>query len=155
MVHVGIDRSNWNAEFARLRQFEPAVARSLRRNLREQGQETLGEIKSVLRLPPPNDQSGGVGSRDQIAHQTKFEVNFTKRSAGIRFRTTPGKLKGFTAAYNMKSFRHPVHGNRKQWVAQPGRPYFGSVITKDAAKKMIGRLENVIDEANKAIGAKF
>lgn len=157
MVQVGIDRSNWNAEFARLRQFEPAAARSLRRNLREQGAETLREMKSVIRMPPPNDRPDiTAGARDALERQTKFEVNFTKRSAGIRFKTTPGTLGNFIFGYNSKSpFRHPVFGNQKVQVKQQGRPYFGAVITKDAAKKMVDRLSAVIDDANKAIGAKF
>ena len=55
MVQVTIDTKQWNAEFARLRQFEPALARSLRRNMREVGDDSLKEIKRTVLLPPPND----------------------------------------------------------------------------------------------------
>ena len=156
MVQVTIDRGNWNAEFARLRQFEPAVARSLRRNMGEVGKESLAEIKKTVLEPPPNDVPDLTrGSREAIAKQTRFVVNFTKRSAGVRFTTTPGKLGNFIFGYNQKApFRHPVFGQKVK-VTQQGRPYFGAVLTKDATTKMLARLENVIDDANKAIGAKF
>lgn len=156
MVQVTIDRGNWNAEFARLRQFEPAVARSLRRNMREVGKESLSEIKKTVLEPPPNDVPDLTrGSREAIAKQTRFVVNFTKRSAGVRFTTTPGKLGNFIFGYNQKApFRHPVFGQKVQ-VTQQGRPYFGAVLTKDNVTKMVTRLSDVIDDANKAIGAKF
>ena len=157
MVQVTIDTKQWNAEFARLRQFEPALARSLRRNMREVGEDALKEIKRTVLEPPPNDVPDLTrGSREAIARQTKFEVNFTARSAGVRFKTSPGKLGNFIFGYNQKApFRHPVFGRENVWVAQQGRPYFGAVLTKDATTKMLARLENVIDDANKAIGAKF
>lgn len=157
MVQVTIDRGNWNAEFARLREFEPAVARSLRRNMREVGQETLAEMKRLALQTPPNDNPDiSVGSREAIARQTKFVVNFTKRSAGVRFTTTPGKLGNFIFGYNQKApFRHPVFGQKQVQVTQQGRPYFGAVLTKDNVDKMVARLGDVIDDANKAIGAKF
>lgn len=157
MVQVTIDRSNWNAEFARLRKFEPAVAQALRRNLREAGKDALTEIKRTVLQPPPNDVPDLTkGSREQIARQTKFVVNFTKRSAGVRFTTTQGKLGNFIFGYNQRGpFRHPVFGRRGTSVKQQGRPYFGVVLTKDNVTKMTARLANTIDEANKAIGAKF
>jgi len=158
VVQVTIDRGNWNAEFARLRRdFEPAVARSLRRNMREVGQETLAEMKRLALQPPPNDNPDiSVGSREAIARQTKFVVNFTKRSAGVRFTTTPGKLGNFIFGYNQKApFRHPVFGQKNVQVKQQGRPYFGAVLTQQNVDKMVSRLGNVIDDANKAIGAKF
>ena len=156
MVQVTIDRGNWNAEFARLREFEPAVARSLRRNMREVGKESLAEIKRTVLEPPPNDNPELTrGSREAIARQTRFVVNFTKRSAGVRFTTSPGKLGNFIFGYNQKApFRHPVFGQKVQ-VSQQGRPYFGAVLTKDNVTKMVTRLSDVIDDANKAIGAKF
>lgn len=157
MVQVTIDRGNWNAEFARLRQFEPAVARSLRRNMGEVGKESLAEIKKTVLEPPPNDVPDLTrGSREAIAKQTRFVVNFTKRSAGVRFTTTPGKLGNFIFGYNQKApFRHPVFGQKRVQVTQQGRPYFGAVLTKDNVTKMVTRLSDVIDDANKAIGAKF
>ena len=156
MVQVTIDTKQWNTEFARLRQFEPALARSLRRNMREVGDDSLKEIKRTVLEPPPNDVPDLTrGSREAIARQTKFEVNFTARSAGVRFKTSPGKLGNFIFGYNQKApFRHPVFGQKVQ-VTQQGRPYFGAVLTKDNTTKMMQRLEAVIDDANKAIGAKF
>lgn len=157
MVQVYIDRSNWNAEFARLRQFEPAVARSLRRNMGEVGKESLAEMKKILAEPPPGDNPDITAlSREAISRQTKFVVNFTKRSAGVRFTTTQGKLGNFIFGYNQKKpFRHPVFGDKSKWVYQQGRPYFGVVLTDERITKLTTRMEQVIDDANKAIGAKF
>lgn len=156
MVQVTIDRASWNREFARLREFEPAAARSLRRNMREVGKDSLAEMKRLVLQPPPNDNPEiSASSREAIARQTRFVVNFTKRSAGVRFTTTPGKLGNFIFGYNQKApFRHPVFG-RKPSVSQSGRPYFGVVLTKERVTKLTERMGAVIDDANKAIGAKF
>lgn len=157
MVQVIIDRSKWNAEYVRLRKWEPAATRSLRRNMREVGVDGVKEVQNTVRLPPPNDspESDSRGSREKIAAQTKFEVNFTKRSAGVRFRTRGGDLGNFAAGYNQKRpFRHRVFG-QNVWVNQQGRPYFGVVLTDEKRMQMVARLQNVIDDANKAIGAKF
>jgi hypothetical protein len=157
MVQVIIDRAQWNAEFARLRQFEPALARSLRRNMREVGKEGVQEVQKTVLLPPPTDspESASRGSRAKIAARTKFEVNFTKRSAGVRFKTSGGDLGNFAAGYNQKRpFRHRVFG-KNVWVEQQGRPYFGVVLTADKTTHMVERLSQIIDDANQAIGAKF
>lgn len=157
MVQVTIDTKQWNAEFARLRQFEPALARSLRRNMREVGKEGVEEVQKTVLLPPPDDSpdSDSRGSRAKIAARTRFEVNFTARSAGVRFKTTGGDLGNFAAGYNQKRpFRHRVFG-KNIWVQQQGRPYFGVVLTNDKVTKMTMRLSEIIDDANKAIGAKF
>lgn len=157
MVQVTIDTKQWHAEFARLRHFEPALARSLRRNMQQVGKEGVQEVQKTVLLPPPNDSpnSDSRGSRAKIAARTKFEVNFTARSAGIRFKTTGGDLGNFAAGYNQsKPFRHRVFG-KDVWVEQQGRPYFGVVLVNDKTTRMVERLSEIIDDANKAIGAKF
>lgn len=156
MVQITIDRADWNREFARLKEWEPEAARSLRRNMKAVGDDTLKEIRKTVLRPPLNDVPDLTrGSREAIARQTRFVVNFTKRSAGVRFTTTAGKLGTFIHAYNTGSFRHPVFGRRGPSYPQSGRPYFGVVLTNDRVTKLTARMSAVIDDANKAIGAKF
>lgn len=74
-----------------------------------------------------------AGLRDRVAAASKLQV----RARGIRFivdstnlpesqRTLPRHLD------SQKGWRHPVFGNREDWVHQQGRPYFGTTISKHA-----------------------
>jgi hypothetical protein len=83
---------------------------------------------------------------------------------------TGGVRNGFSKAYNMGTFRHPVFGgsaNKYQnksgnvqqgstnaWVTQEGRPYFGSVITKSMRVELVSKVRKALDEAVTAIGGK-
>jgi hypothetical protein len=85
-------------------------------------------------------------------------VSFAKRSAGARIVTSASRLpsahKGLLNVYNKKSFRHPVFGDKDVWVAQEGRPYFGSVILKAMNDAVANEIFSAIDDAVKAAGAK-
>lgn len=153
---IRIDRVRFNAQFASLKKWQPAAARSLRRNMKLVGKDGVDEIRKTVQQPPPSDNPDITkGTRAQIAAQTSFQVTFTKRSAGAMFITRSRGLGNFIFGYNSKSFRHPVFGQGNAVkVTQEGRPYFGVVITKDVAKTLNKRMGDVIDDANRAIGAR-
>jgi hypothetical protein len=137
--------------------FDKSVTRGVRKSIRKIGEGATTGVKKTLRLPAPSDGEGGPGSREALAGGTRVTVSFSQRSAGAKIVTSGARLahKGFAAAYDMPSFRHPVYGNKSAWVNQEGRPYFGSVITEyldgPKAKK---ELEAVLDDAVKAIGGR-
>ena len=78
-----------------------------------------------------------------------------KRSVGIEIVASGSglddKRKILVKRWNRKKgFRHPVYGNRENWVAQEGRQYFGKVIIehrKDARVHVLAAMR----EAEKSL----
>lgn len=86
-----------------------------------------------------------AGLRRSVANAAKLQI----RARGIRFiidsstlpesqRTLPRHLD------SPKGWRHPVFGNRENWVHQEGKPYFASTIKKrsnDFRKAILDAME--------------
>ena len=122
--------SNIREVMARLKEFDPALARETRKRLRRSGDEAIAKMRGILAEPPPGG-GGGVsrGSREQAASALAVRVMTGKRQQGVRI---TGSREAFAKAYNKRSWRHPVYGNRDVWADQEGRPYFGSVVAQEA-----------------------
>lgn len=145
-------------ELARFRvaadRVDKRIVPQIRKSLRNLGKPMVDEIQDTVR-------EGGKGgeSTDQIAAGTRFAVSFSRTGGGLKVTTTNARLdaehKGFVAAFNKPSFRHPVHGNRGAWVEQTGRPYFGVSIQKVFDVRAQKEMEAVFREAVKAIGGRI
>jgi len=136
-------------------QFDKGVKAGLRKRIRNIVKGTTEEVKRSVRDGASGDSS--VGSRDAIAASTSFRLSFASRSAGGKITTSNARLdrahKGFAAAYNEASFRHPVYGNKATWVSQSGRPYFGSTILEHMDGPEVKKeIEAALTDAVKAIG---
>lgn len=123
----------------------------LRKGLRTIGSAAVKEIKETV----TND---GGPSSEGIAAGTSLRVSFSKTGGGVKITTTNARLsaehKGFVAAFNKPSFRHPVYGNKQAWVQQEGRPYFGVSIERAFDEKAQQEMAAVFREAMNAIGAR-
>lgn len=144
---------------ARARSVDKKILTSLRREVKKLGEGMLESSKKTVLLPPPNDSpEWSVGAREAIAAGMRTQLSFGKSNGGVRFVASPNRLpaehKGFLAAYNQKSIRHPVFGNRRVFVEQSGRPYFGSVILQYLDKNEAKQMLRVIDDAFKSVGAR-
>lgn len=77
-----------------------------------------------------DDAKSRASWSSRIPSAIKTRVSFAKRGSGVTIlvdrKAAPHArpIEGMTAGGNKASFRHPVHGNRKVWVAQPTRPFF-------------------------------
>ncbi|WP_086847075.1 hypothetical protein [Amycolatopsis kentuckyensis] len=91
-----------------------------------------------------------AGLRRHVADATKLQI----RATGIRFvvdssnlpagqRTMPRHLD------SPKGWRHPVFGNRDNWVHQQGKPYFGTTIKRRSNDFRRAILQAMDDTANK------
>lgn len=144
---------------ARARSVDKKVLTSLRREVKTLGSGMLEGSRKTLLMPPPNDSpEWSVGAREAISAGMRTQLSFGKSNAGVKFVASPSRLdpehKGFLAAYNQKSIRHPVFGNRSVFVQQQGRPYFGSVILQYLNKNDVKQMLRVIDDAFRAVGAR-
>ena len=157
-MRVTIDPAEWHKAKQDLDQFDPALSRALRKRLREVGDRAVEKVKETLEMPSP-DGGPDVGTgRAALASATRVSVSFAKRAAGVKITTSPSKLaaehKGLLSVYNMRSFRHPVMGNRDNWVSQQGRPYFYKPIGEVVDRDMVDQMQEALDDAMRAIGAR-
>ena len=74
-------------------------------------------------------EAGGsehTGLRAATANAVEVKVTYRGASTGIRVRVNLGKMpanqRGMPENLNKGRWRHPVHGNRKVWVAQKALP---------------------------------
>ena len=148
-------------EFARLKseadKFDKAIVRSLRKRLKTMAQVGVDAVKASLAVDPPGDQPGTAGSRDAVAAATRAVVSFSPRGGGVKITASNARLdpahKGFVAAYEKKSLRHPVFG-RNVFVDQPTRPYFGASINNALEDRGQKEMKAAIDDAVRAMGGR-
>lgn len=140
------------------RDFDKKLYGRLRRAIRSAGDEVVADVRAQIGQIPASGKSSR-GLRAALQKGTKVSLGTggkTGRNAGIRITTS---ARGFPAgAVNTPSFRHPVFASPKRtrkewaWVAQQGRPYFGSVIAAHA-QTMRDRVREAIDETAREMAA--
>lgn len=160
---VVIDAAQWYKLKQDLDAFDPELARALRRRIKAAGDTAAKEVQKTLRMAPPTKGDASIGGREDLAAATRVTVSFAKRSAGARIITSAARLpdahKGLLNVYNKAEFRHPVYPRKSEsreewtWVAQKGRPYFGSVIMQAMNEAVTREVFDAIDDALKAINA--
>jgi hypothetical protein len=74
-----------------------------------------------------------LGLRESIARATKLQIT----GRGVKFHVVSAQLpesqKNLPRLLDSdKGWRHPVFGNREDWVDQKGQPYFGQTIKRRA-----------------------
>jgi hypothetical protein len=124
----------------RTAQFDKTQARLVQRNLRDAGQQILGDIRAnVLQGSYGLD----AGMRKGIASGLKVETSPILSQPGIRILATaaamPDGKAAMVAAWQKETFQHPVFGNVGVAVSQEGHPYFYKTVLmrKDKATKAV------------------
>lgn len=135
------DPAQFRALMAEIKEFEPSLARALRKNLRKMGGTVADQMKVEVRKAPPTGgkSRGRHQSRDQIAAGIGVAIATGKKRQGVFVTGTARRMaaghKPMPRAYNKKQFRHPVFASSKKrvtrWVSQQGNPYFGRTIKKN------------------------
>lgn len=154
---VTINPQEWYRLKRELDSFDPELARALRKRIRNAGNIAADEVKRTLRLPSPESGDATGEGRAALIAATKVSVSFGRKTAGAKIVTGSRRLaekhKGLVHVYNKSEFRHPVFG-QDVWVRQKGRPYFESSIQKVLNRAVLREVEEALDDAMKAIGAR-
>ena len=112
------------------KEFEPALAKSIRKNIREAAKPAVEDVRRTVLETPTKGRTFGV--RRAIAQGVGIRISAAKSGGGVNIaasgRKLPENRRAMVRLLNKPSWRHPVFGNREQWVTQSGRPYFGSVL---------------------------
>lgn len=161
---VVIDSGEWYKLKQDLDKFDPALARSLRRRIKNAGDVAAKKVRETLAESSPDGGPDTMRGRGALIAATRVSVSFSQRQAGARIVTSgrglPAGHEGLLKVYNKATFRHPVYPRQGTsrgdwtWINQKGRPYFGSVIIKAMNEAVANEIFEAIDDATRAIGAK-
>lgn len=157
-MDISVRAEDWYKVSQDLRQFEPAMLRTLRKRLREAGQKAVEAVRDKLSESSPDGGPDEGRNRSALAAGTRVAVSFAKRGGSVKVTTSPARLpaehKAILAAYNMHGWRHPVFGNTKNWDSQVGNPYFYGAVMSAGTREMRDGIEAAINDAVRAIGAR-
>lgn len=101
------------------------------------------------------DQEVVTNTSALVAKGIAFRIATGKTGGAGRFvssgKNLPPDRRAMFRALNKPSFRHPVFGNREQFVEQAGRPYFGAVVL-DEQDALLEAINDALDDAAKTLG---
>lgn len=131
------------------------LTRKLRKELRAAAAPLVPQVRaSIMQIPTTGDKSSGL--RRRMAKATRLELRTVGREAGVAIRVDGRKMptgQGRLPAYmegSRKRWRHPVYGNRNNWVGQQPHPYFYNVVRNLGPRSRVA-VNRVLDEATREI----
>lgn len=157
-VDFSVEARDFVALLGKSSTFDKELKKGLRKQLRKAAQTGADAAKAEVLKPPLRSGSHprSRGLRSGIARGIKVQVASGDNSArvGVFIRSTgsglDGSRKKLVRRWDKGTFRHQVFGNKKVWVSQSGRPYFGSVIEKQKPQIEVA-VNAALDEAKKFI----
>jgi hypothetical protein len=131
------------------------LKKKFRRELRKAAAPLVPKVRASIRSIPSKQAYSPAGLRGALSKATRLEVKTVGKQAGVAIRVDgrkmPAHMKSLPSMVEgKKRWRHPVYGNRNNWVNQPSEPYFYRVVRAagPAARRAVGR---VMDDISKDI----
>ena len=143
MAALDVDTSEYKAFAQKLKGADKAVARSLRKRLREAGKPLA---QGVIEDGPEGLPSGG-GLADWL-RQSKGAISMTQTKLQIRL-ARGGKHD--LNAINRGRLRHPLYGNRRVWVEQSVEAGTYDKAFEKHAEQALPEVERVLDDIMREI----
>jgi hypothetical protein len=116
---------------------------------------TTEQVKAEHRAKQAAKAEAGAGLRESIARAVAGSISTSSARTGVSVTwkaaaaKMPNKQRRLPKDFNSpKGWRHPVFGNRENWVAQKGTPYFDVVIKKhreDLGQKVVEGMKTAAD----------
>lgn len=134
------------------------LRRNLVRELKGEIAPMVAKVKAAWLSAPSQGRRGrrGPSLRRLLARSTRGQVRLSGKEAGIRIRTDgrrmPDQMRAIpTYAEGTKPrWRHPVFGDRTNWVAQDPFPRFFDAVRPDEARAR-REIERAVDAVFKQI----
>jgi hypothetical protein len=134
---ITIDGVQVRAFADQLRDFPREYRKDVRRSIKKAADVLVRDIK------------GNAAWSSRIPAATKTKVNFGARSAGVLVFVDAKKAPharplefGNKPGFN----RHPVFGNRENWVDQPVRPFFIRAVRSNE-RQVVDAVQQAINDA--------
>jgi hypothetical protein len=151
-LSIRVDSAEFRRTMLSLRGFDKRIYALTRKRIREAAKPVVADVRAELRSGGPSE----TGMRDGLAAGTRASVSIGKK-AGVTIVTSPARLprgkQQMARSWNNNSFRHPVFGDRQQWVSQTGNPYFESTILAHKAefqRAVLAALQEAVREVEAA-----
>lgn len=131
------------------------LLRRFRKELRQAARPLVPAVRASIRQIPSSRPYSPQGLRGQMARATGLQVKTSGRQAAVVIRVDgrkmPAHMKSLPAmAEGKKRWRHPVYGNRANWVQQQPHPYFYKVMRAAGPRAKAG-VTRVIDGVTRDI----
>lgn len=125
----------------------PEIKKRFRKELRAAATPLVPKVRQAIRSIPSNRGYSADGLRGAMSKATRLEVKTVGRQAGVAIRVDgrkmPSHMKSLPSmAEGKKRWRHPVYGNRANWVTQTPHPYFYSALRAagPASRRAVSRV---------------
>lgn len=118
-VEILITTEDLRALYVRLKEAAPELRVVLRREIVKAGQDAADAVRRE------------ASWSTRIPGAVKVKPSFAARTTGVTITVDAKKApeaRPLEHGGKPGMFRHPVYGNRKNWVAQPARPFFHAAI---------------------------
>lgn len=111
----------------------PEIKKRFRKELRAAARPLVPKVRTAIRAVPSSRSYSADGLRGQLSKATRLEIKTAGREAGVALRVDgrkmPSHMKSLPAMVEgKKRWRHPVYGNRENWVNQSNKPYFYKTV---------------------------
>lgn len=123
------------------------LKKRFRKELRKAAAPLVPKVRASIRSIPSSRSYSPDGLRGALSKAVKLEVKTTGRQAGVAIRVDgrkmPSHMKSLPSMVEgKKRWRHPVFGNRENWVNQPSEPYFYHVVrvAGPASRAAVGKV---------------
>lgn len=133
-----------------LRLVDKSLPKEFRKKLREKAKPLMEKAKTEVKTLPVKGRSS-TGLRMRVARGVKLFLPRSNTSVRIittmKDRSEAALPRGLDTRYG---WRHPVFGNREEWVRQPGYSWFREPISEGQDELKRGLVE-VLEEARDRI----
>ena len=113
-----------------------ALKAEFRKTMRTAARPLVPAVRSAIRQIPSSRNYSADGLRGRMSRAVKLEIKTTGIQAGVRLRVDGRKMPDREKALQSymegvkKPWRHPVYGNRENWVKQDAHPYFYKTVNR-------------------------
>jgi len=166
---IEIDPTDFAKVVKEIAQVDPNFKKVVRKRLKTAAEPVVQEVKrAALAIPAQGGEATAgrkkkgqsLGFRASLANAAISDVNPTKKGAilKIRISTTkflsasgrPRTLPYYMEGRRKRAWRHPVFGNRENWVSQQSHPFLGVTVLphkKDFANEVVQALDDALKDS--------
>jgi hypothetical protein len=167
---IEIDPTDFAKVVKEISAVDPNFKKAIKKRLKTAAEPVVEEVKrAALAIPAKNGDATAtrkkrgenLGLRASLANATISDINPTKKGAILKIRVSTTKFisasgRPRTIPYYMegrrkRAWRHPVFGNRENWVEQKPHPFLGVTVLPHKMK-FAGEVTQALDEALKDSG---
>ena len=167
---IEIDPTDFAKVVKDIAQVDPNFKKAVKKRLKMAAEPVVQEVKrAALSIPAKGGEavSGrkkkgeSLGLRASLANATISDVNPTKKGAILKIRVSttkflsasgrPRTLPYYMEGRRKKAWRHPVFGNRENWVQQQPHPFLAVTVLPHKIA-FAGQVTQALDDALKDSG---